>query len=239
MRKRIANVNVALAAAFVAGCALSLTAPASASTCLNPGIYSLPCDTPANQNWIGSVGLDFTVNSNVVVYGLGAFTNGAIPIDVAIYNATNGSPIAGLSTTITTAPNSSKYAFQPVTPVILTPGSYQVTAWGYATGNNNNYNTGLCGGGYCPKLGFNTLGGELTFGLPYYSNSTGFATILDDFWPGGGPYDPFHYYGAGNFEASAATPLPSTWAMLIAGFVGLGFFAYRGTKRRAAAIVAA
>jgi hypothetical protein len=34
------------------------------------------------------------------------------------------------------------------------------------------------------------------------------------------------------------TPLPSTWLMLLSGFVGLGFFAYRGTKRNAAAIAA-
>ena len=31
-----------------------------------------------------------------------------------------------------------------------------------------------------------------------------------------------------------ATPLPSTWLMLLSGFVGLGFFAYRGTKKAAA-----
>jgi len=31
------------------------------------------------------------------------------------------------------------------------------------------------------------------------------------------------------------TPLPSTWLMLLSGFAGLGLFAYRGTKRRAAA----
>jgi len=35
------------------------------------------------------------------------------------------------------------------------------------------------------------------------------------------------------------TPLPSTWTMLIAGFVGLGFFAYRGSKKNVAAIAAA
>lgn len=35
-----------------------------------------------------------------------------------------------------------------------------------------------------------------------------------------------------------ATPLPSTWLMLLSGFVGLGFFAYRGTKKHAAAIAA-
>src|SRR5580698_10542269 len=28
-----------------------------------------------------------------------------------------------------------------------------------------------------------------------------------------------------------ATPLPPTWTMLIAGFIGLGFFAYRGSKK--------
>ena len=37
----------------------------------------------------------------------------------------------------------------------------------------------------------------------------------------------------------SATPLPSTWTMLIAGFVGLGFFAYRGSKKGTAALSAA
>jgi hypothetical protein len=40
-------------------------------------------------------------------------------------------------------------------------------------------------------------------------------------------------------QGIAATPLPSTWTMLIAGFVGLGFFAYRGSKRKSAAIAVA
>lgn len=30
------------------------------------------------------------------------------------------------------------------------------------------------------------------------------------------------------------TPLPSTWLMMLSGFVGLGFFAYRGRKKNAA-----
>jgi hypothetical protein len=33
---------------------------------------------------------------------------------------------------------------------------------------------------------------------------------------------------------SAATPLPSTWTMLIAGFAGLGYFAFRGSKKNSA-----
>jgi cbb3-type cytochrome oxidase subunit 3 len=39
-------------------------------------------------------------------------------------------------------------------------------------------------------------------------------------------------------DATTTTPLPSTWLMLLSGFVGLGFFAYRGTKKNAAAIAA-
>jgi hypothetical protein len=38
---------------------------------------------------------------------------------------------------------------------------------------------------------------------------------------------------------TAATPLPSTWLMLLSGFVGLGFFAYRGAKKNAATLAAA
>jgi hypothetical protein len=36
-----------------------------------------------------------------------------------------------------------------------------------------------------------------------------------------------------------ATPLPSTWTMLIAGFLGIGFFAYRGGKKNTSALAAA
>ena len=39
--------------------------------------------------------------------------------------------------------------------------------------------------------------------------------------------------------APTATPLPSTWLILLTGFVGLGFFAYRGTKKNSAALAAA
>lgn len=35
------------------------------------------------------------------------------------------------------------------------------------------------------------------------------------------------------------TPLPSTWLMLLSGFVGLGYFAYRGSKKNSVALAAA
>jgi hypothetical protein len=45
----------------------------------------------------------------------------------------------------------------------------------------------------------------------------------------------------GNFDnvSLTAAPLPSTWTMLTAGFIGLGFFAYRGSKNRPVALAAA
>jgi hypothetical protein len=54
--------------------------------------------------------------------------------------------------------------------------------------------------------------------------------------------NPPGYYNdnTGSFTVNVtATPLPPTWTMLIAGFAGLGFFAYRGTKKSSAAFAAA
>jgi hypothetical protein len=48
----------------------------------------------------------------------------------------------------------------------------------------------------------------------------------------------FNYYfennenaGVGSFTATEVTPLPSTWVLMIAGLVGLGFLATRWTKQ--------
>jgi hypothetical protein len=45
--------------------------------------------------------------------------------------------------------------------------------------------------------------------------------------------------GAAALEVVAATPLPSTWLMLLGGFAGLGFFSYRGTKKISSGTLAA
>jgi hypothetical protein len=44
---------------------------------------------------------------------------------------------------------------------------------------------------------------------------------------------------APDFEVRFVTPLPATWTMLIAGFVGLGFFAYPGATNKGLAAIAA
>jgi hypothetical protein len=79
------------------------------------------------------------------------------------------------------------------------------------------------GGATWFPIGYGTT---ITIGAPGHI----YAQVNDTFYPNNG----------GSFDASvSATPLPSTWLMLLSGFVGLGFFAYRGTKKRAAAIAAA
>jgi hypothetical protein len=49
----------------------------------------------------------------------------------------------------------------------------------------------------------------------------------------------FTYLDDVSLTATSATPLPSTWTMLIAGFLGLGFFACRGAKKNTSALAAA
>ena len=71
------------------------------------------------------------------------------------------------------------------------------------------------------SYGFSTTGGPLSFAMqvPLQGNEN-IGNILDN-------------------VTLTATPLPSTWLMLIAGFAGFGFLAYRGAKKGATALSAA
>jgi hypothetical protein len=57
----------------------------------------------------------------------------------------------------------------------------------------------------------------------------------------GGPYCSVCVGQSGPFTVAevAQTPLPSTWTMLVAGFIGLGLFAFSGAKKSAVAIASA
>jgi hypothetical protein len=70
-------------------------------------------------------------------------------------------------------------------------------------------------------------------------------SIATQYYKGGSQTDPSNFvnYFNGDFVAQSlsitATPLPSTWTMLIAGFAGLIFFASRVPNKRAFAALAA
>ncbi len=129
----------------------------------------------------------------------------------------------------------------------LAPGSYTESyvsiGFGYDVVSANLSGLSLSAGDYyISYAGINmaipgwTFGQGETFVQTYGYGDTDPAADLDD-----SPYI-YDQYGAFDLAGTppgAATPLPSTWTMLIAGFAGLGFFAYRGTKKNAASLAAA
>src|SRR6185312_5162307 len=100
---------------------------------------------PSNQTWSGNLGLDFHVNSAIVVTGLGIFNaSGANfivggPISVGIFDinaAPNSGPLVSTSffnsTTYSIAPGPYDLN-QAVNPIVLNPGDYSVVAVGYGS----------------------------------------------------------------------------------------------------------
>ena len=107
-------------------------------------------------------------------------------------------------------------AFQTVSPFILGPGDYSIVSV-----DDRNFNASGSPNGF---QNLDSLGGAITFNGPSRYDSTsalGLPTIAD------GP--PVDRYDAGTFMASAV-PEPSTWAMMLLGFVGIGVMAFRRRK---------
>jgi hypothetical protein len=82
--------------------------------------------------------------------------------------------------------------------------------------------------------------GAVALATQYYNNvmGNGLGTGYVD-WSGGSYIVSLLAKTDNNQNLAFETPLPSTWTMLIGGFVGFGFLAYRGTKKRFAAVAAA
>jgi hypothetical protein len=227
--------SVAVAAALVP----FLAAPSNAATL--DVVYQdslVPTGNSGLQNWQGNLGMQFQVNSPLTVDALGAFDNGLTSelngttgngIQVGIFNSKGvlvGSSV--LFTTLSTVTQIAGDAFQFVTPFVLGLGNYSIVSL-----NDSNYNQGFAGGNTNSYQTLNSLGGAITFTGPstYDSNNVTLELPLNIDGP------PVDRYDAGTF--AVVTPLPSTWTMLIAGFVGFGFFAYRGSKKGSTVLAAA
>ena len=213
----------------IAAALASLVAMSSAPALASTVVFSLSAAAVGNQPTSDEpldLGMDFTVNkSGVTVDSLGAFTNGLYSVLVTLYNVTTGTATIVAQTTVGPGLPVSNYLFSPISLTTLTSGdTYQINA--VYTADNLDYNPYESYVGPKPSVVFNSLGGALTFAGDYYSfGDTGaVATTYDSLSTNG--------YGAGSF---AVTPLPSTWSMLLIGFIGLGFVAYRGGRNSPAA----
>ena len=196
-----------------------------------------PADT-VNQFWPGSIGQDFNVNSTITITSFGAWQPNGItpqqPLTVSIYDRLT--QLVVYSQTFTNAspgtPGASNVGFIAANDV-LGPGSYSLVGDGFSVvpvGLFNTQGTGLAGT-------LDNGGGALTFGGWRFDNSANVyptITFANSNCCGG---DSEFRFAAATFTAS--TPLPSTWIMMLTGFVGLGFFAYRSSKKASAAIAAA
>jgi hypothetical protein len=213
--------KIALLAGIAVASLVTLGSPASAAT-----IYNAASGLAGNQNWAGTLGLDFTVaaGAHVKVTSLGTFDNGGDGINndiqVGIFNLTTGalvSPVLNFNGTVNAT--GAAYVFKALlTPIVLGSGSYQLGAWGYNLGSDCNYNNGGPDG---PVM-FNSLIGLLRATGSEYSYSAGsLATNIDN---------GATRYGAGSFIATSAVPEPAAWVMMLVGLGGIGLVA-RSRKR--------
>jgi hypothetical protein len=81
-------------------------------------------------------------------------------------------------------------------------------------------------------------GGTLAAGTSYYFNLVYDDRIVDT-TGGDSPITLTQFYDIGTAgDFTTAVPEPSTWAMMLVGFVGLGYVGYRGSRKKSAAAVA-
>jgi hypothetical protein len=182
-----------------------------------------------NQAWSG-VGLEFTVNAPINVTAIGIFDSGLDGIFgslTADLMTLGGTVLASSVFTSTAGPlTNGGYLFQAITPVTLAVGTYYLMGYGW-TGTDLEHNSNV-------------------FGLPDTFTGSGLVSYVQSAWTGSGG-DPAgtvpNNFGGPNYFSSAnivlsAVPEPSTWAMMLLGFVGLGWL-YRRKARRSPVLSAA
>jgi hypothetical protein len=181
--------------------------------------------TVGNQNWGGTLGLEFNVVNPIWVTALGTFDSGQNGIGgavtVTIYDRTTQSPVSGLSLAITGTQGflvGGDRFVTLLTPVLL-PAGFQGTVGGvgYGSGLDPNGNTTL--GGFGPVTVDNG-GGLIALVDSRYSNSSGYPTLFDGTAAA---------YGAGTFQFSdaSAAPEPGTLGGVMLAVAAAGWWRRR------------
>ncbi len=180
-----------------------------------------------NQAYSG-VGLEFTVNSPITVNSLGIYDSGLDgitgPLTADLMTLAGGVLATQTFANVSGPLVNGGYLFQSITPVTLSAGSYYLMGYGW-TGTDLEHNS--------------NLGGN-----PDTFNGGGLVSFVDAVWGGGGDlpgtvptntYGPTapDFFSSANMAFSSAVPEPSTWAMLLLGFAGIGFLTYRRKSKPA------
>jgi hypothetical protein len=188
---------------------------AEASTLIYDALLTGPSESPPNASpgtGFATVTIDTsadTMNVNVTFSGLLGTTTAS---HIHCCTAIAGGGTAGVATTV---------PYFTGFPIGVTSGSYnQLFDMTQASSYNPAFETAEGG---TTALAFAALLAGLADGEAYLNIHT---TVI----PGG---------EIRGFLEPTVTPLPSTWFMLLSGFVGLGFFVYRGTKKNTAALAVA
>ena len=171
---------------------------------------AVPGNTSGNQNYPGTLGMDFSVERTISVTALGAFDSGsdgfALPIRVQLWTRNeNSTPdnfaddtglavLADLTFSAATpgAADGGSRFIALAAPLTLPVGTYCIVAWGYGDAELNGN-----AGGLTAAWTINDGGGSITFdGGGRFGNPGAWPANLD-----GGPVN---RYAAGTFKFTAA-----------------------------------
>ncbi|MCH2510415.1 MAG: LamG domain-containing protein, partial [Dehalococcoidia bacterium] len=163
-------------------------------------IYNAEEGTVGNQNYTGSLGMDFELSSNLTVTELGVFDSSsdglALPITVELWERDADAGVEILAT-LDFDPDDEGvleggHRFKPLPqPINLPAGSYTIVAYGYGAGEPNVNAGGNPAENY--GLSTNDADGKISFvgGSRYGSAGE---------WPGTNDGGPTQRYGAGAFK---------------------------------------
>jgi hypothetical protein len=185
--------------------------------------YNLPDETLGNQSWGASLGLDFGVNQTIEVTALGVFDhngdglNGSLTVQLFDLSNT-ASPLAEIVFATETAGTNAAFLFSDLSkPLLLSPGSYSIVAFGFDE-SDRNFNTGFSPWDIVIT---DDAGGALSFlGFRWNDETSLFPYLFpdDNYLGGDGNLDRF---GAGTFAYNVVVPEPTTVLLLGIGLIGL------------------
>ena len=189
--------------------------------------FDLASPINGNQQYGATIGVDFSVNSPIIVTALGAF-DAAVPntsvahtlngtIVTTIYNSVTQQPVPGLSATFTALSAGTLlggHLFKPTGNITLPIGNYVVA---FTSITNNDQNGNSYNPGFIPDT-YNEAGNLISinkFNFRYNQpSSAGFNLFPTTVTPG--------QFNAGSFQfTTAATPEPGTLSLL-AGLAVMG-----------------